>query len=414
MPGFHIITLGCPKNQVDSEVFAGACLQAGMRLEEDPDRADLVVLNTCAFISPAVEESMERLLELLDWKAAATGRKVVLAGCLPGRYRDDGSGGLEDIDLVIGPGDAHSLARWLGVEGFVPLQKGGGVSRFVKIAEGCSNRCSYCTIPGIRGGFRPVDPCIVLDSVSEAIRQGAREVGLVAQDTGAHPELHRILDDATRLNPDVWFRLYYVHPRHFPSWLPGLLESRRNLAPYLDLPIQHASAPVLERMGRGYGPGDIEGIMERVECLSMPVAVRFTLITGYPGETQQDFETLRDFLGRWPSLRHIAAFSWWPEEGTREFRRVRKTRDRVPEHVAMSRLSCLSSIGESIYHSWSEKLAELPFPVLADTPCTGHSIYDAPEADIQAVFTSPVREGSVHFCRPLEGSDGSMIVEPLP
>lgn len=413
MTGFHVITLGCPKNQVDSEVFAGVCFDAGMRFVQDPNRADLVVLNTCAFIGPAVEESLEKLNELLDWKASGTGRRVVLAGCLPGRYSDDGSGGLEEIDLVIGPGDAAGLARWLGVSRFAPRQRGGGVARFVKIAEGCGNRCNYCTIPLIRGPFRPVAASLVLDSVNEAVGQGAREVGLVAQDTGAHPELIRILDDVTSLHPGVWFRLYYVHPGHFPPGLPDLLETRPNLAPYLDLPIQHASAPVLGRMGRGYGPDTLERIMERMEGLSRRAAVRFTVITGYPGETEQDFEVLHTFLGRWSSLRHIAAFSWWPEEGTPEFERVRSVRDAVPEHVARRRLSCLSSLGESIYHSWSEKLDAEPFPVMADTSATGHSFYDAPETDIQAVFIRPVAKGSVFLCRLVRGSSGAMVVEPV-
>ncbi len=411
MKSFHIITLGCPKNQVDSEILAGLCLGAGLRFRKDPEKADLLILNTCAFIEPAVEESLERLGELLDWKAAGERRHVILAGCLPGRYDDDGSGGLEEIDLVIGPGGHHRLARWLGVEGRLPRQSGSGVYRYVKIAEGCSNRCSYCTIPDIRGPFIPIEAASVVDSVNQVVGQGAREVGLVAQDSGAHPELTGILDSVTALHPSVWFRLYYVHPAHFPADLPGLFESRPNLAPYLDMPIQHASATTLERMGRGYGPDRLSRIMETIEGLSRPVAVRFTVITGYPGETDRDFHCLESFLGRWPSLRHIAAFPWWPEEGTTEYERAALQGDAVPGHEAGQRLSALSSLGESIYHSWTERLMGQRFPVMADTPLTGHSLYDAPEADLQATFTSPVVPGSVVMCTLVSGSGSEMVVD---
>jgi len=411
LKSFHVITLGCPKNQVDSEILSSVCLRAGLRLRKDPGRADLLILNTCAFIKPAVEESLERLGDLLDWKASGEGRHVVLAGCLPGRYADDGSGGLEEIDLVIGPGQHDRLARWLGAESCIASQTGSGVYRFVKIAEGCSNRCSYCTIPLIRGAFSPVDSERVVDAVNLVVGQGAGEVGLVAQDSGAHPELAGILDRVTGLHPGVWFRLYYVHPAHFPAELPGLFESRHNLAPYLDLPIQHVSAQVLGRMGRGYGPDRLMGIMDTIEGLSRQVAVRVTVITGYPGETDEDFHGLVRFLGGYPSIRHIAAFPWWPEEGTPEYERAARQGDTVPEHKTMERLSALSSLGESIYHSWAERLSGERFPVMADTSRTGHSFYDAPEADLQATFTSPVVPGSVVMCSLVSGSSSEMVVD---
>ncbi len=411
MKSFHVITLGCPKNQVDSEVLAGVCLDAGLRCVKNPGRADLLILNTCAFISPAVDESLEKLNELLDWKAAGENRKVVLAGCLPARYPDDGSGGLEEIDLVLKPGEQTRFSEWLGAASATHRQAGGGVCRFVKIAEGCGNNCSYCTIPMIRGPFRPYEAKAVLDSIDDVARQGAREIGIVAQDTGAHPGLAELLEKATRSHPDIWFRLYYIHPAHFPRDLPGLFESRMNLAPYLDLPIQHSSPSVLRRMGRGYGPETLSRIMDTIEGLSRPVAVRFTVITGYPGETDEDFSRLEDFLGRWPSLRHIAAFSWWPEEGTEEYARAARAEDSVPEHIARQRLFALSSLGEGIYHSWIDRLSGSVFPVMADTRLTGHSCYDAPEADLQATFTRPCVPGSIMECRLVEGSSSGMVVE---
>lgn len=414
MNSFHVITLGCPKNLVDSEVLGAVCRSAGLRFRNDPDRADLIILNTCAFIAPAVEESLERLGDVLAWKASGKGRKVVLAGCLPGRFSDDGSGGLEDIDLVMKPGEVHRLALWLGASPAAPLQEGRGVSRFVKIADGCGNNCSYCTIPMIRGPFRPTDSREVEKSVDHVVRQGAREIGLVAQDSGAHPDLTGMLDRVTLAHPEVWFRLYYLHPAHFPKGLLKLLENRPNLAPYVDLPIQHVSGRVLERMGRGYGPDRITRIMEDLEGLSREVAVRFTVITGYPGETTGDFAALESFLGRWRSLRHIAAFPWWPEEGTREYLRAAAEGDAVAGPEASRRLAALSSLGECLYQSWAERLSGAAVPVLADSPWEGHSCYDSPESDPPAEFTRPVEPGRVYNCSLVEGGDGFMVVEPLP
>lgn len=412
MKSFSLITLGCPKNRVDSEVMADICLSAGLLPSRTPDGADLLILNTCAFIAPAVEESMEKLNEVLEWKGRNARRRVVLAGCLPGRYSDDGSGGLEEIDLVMGPGDYGKLARWLRIRSPRSGQSGSGVYRYVKLAEGCSNNCSYCTIPMIRGPFTPRKTGRILDSVNRVVLQGAAEVGLVAQDSGAHPDLRRVLEEATSSHPGVWFRLYYLHPGHFPSWLTGHLEETPNLVPYLDLPLQHASPRILERMGRGYGPEKLSEIAESVESLSRTVAVRATVITGYPGETDSDFEQLISFLGSWPSLRHIAAFPWWPEEGTREFERAGSEGDGIPSDLAEERLSALSSLGEALYHSWETRLDGKTLEVMADTESLGHSCYDAPESDLQAVFSRPVIPGRIYRCVLLAHSDTGMVVEP--
>ncbi len=413
MNGFHVITLGCPKNRVDSEVLEAVCRGAGLVSRADPDRADLVILNTCAFIAPAVEESLDVLGDALAWKASGKGRKVVLAGCLPGRFPDDGSGGLEDVDLVIRPGEVRRLARWLGAAQAAFMQEGRGVSRFVKIADGCDNNCSYCTIPLIRGPFRPVPPREVEESVAHVVRQGAREIGLVAQDSGAHPDLTGILDRVTRSHPEVWFRLYYLHPAHFPLGFLELLENRPNLTPYVDLPIQHVSARVLDRMGRGYGPDRLTRIMEAVDGLSREAAVRFTVITGYPGETAEDFDSLLSFLGRWRSPRHIAAFPWWPEEGTGEYFRAAAKGDAVAGPEASRRLAAISSLGECLYQSWAERLSGVVFPVLADSREEGHSCYDSPESDPPAEFTGPVEPGRFYDCGLAEGGDGFMVVEPV-
>ncbi len=415
---YHVISLGCPKNTVDSERYSWVFERAGWSHSADADSSDLVLLNTCAFIAPATEESLDNLQELIGWREEKPGRKLVLAGCLPGRYPDDGSGGLEDIDLILGPEDWRKLAAWLGVPSAGDsLVSGSGSYRYLKIAEGCSNRCAYCTIPSIRGGFRAVPPGVIEKEAGLLISQGAAEIGLVAQDSGSwtHRGLsfRELVRGLAGKYPDTWFRLYYLHPGHFPENIGGLFEECPNLLPYIDMPVQHASTSVLRRMGRGYGEAELRGIMEGLENLPFDIAVRYTVITGYPGETDNDFEILKSFLGDYSCGRHIAAFTWYPEEGTREYSRTIRLKDSVPGGTASERLAVLSAVGDALYSSWDERLAGRETLVLADDDETGHTVWDAPEVDGVVSFTAKVEPGKVVRARILDSSGAVLLAEPL-
>ncbi len=415
---FHIISLGCPKNKVDSERFAWVFQAAGWKQVSDAEMADLILLNTCAFIAPATEESLEYLYDLIDWKKEHPGRKLILAGCLPGRYSDDGSGGLSDIDLVIGPEGWKKLSSWLGASfSGEAMISGKGSFRYLKIAEGCSNHCSYCTIPAIRGGFVPVSPEAAEAEASLLVDQGAREIGLVAQDSGSwNWNGMNLTGLAARLagkHPDVWFRLYYLHPGHFPADFENLIAEYGNVVPYVDMPVQHASTRVLERMGRGYGESELRGIMERLENSSMEIAVRYTVITGYPGETQEDFHRLTGFLGDYRCGRHIAAFTWYPEEGTREFYRTIERQDSVDQGTASERLAILSSVGDSLYANWDQRLEGRIISVLADEREAGHTVWDAPDVDAVTAFTVPVEAGSFIRARVVDSSGAVLLAEPI-
>ncbi len=384
-----LVTFGCPKNETDTEAFAAVFDAAGWRVTGEPEQADLLLVNTCAFIRPAVEESVDYLLQSLQWKARRPGRRLVLAGCLPARFPADGSGGLEELDLVIGPGDLAGLARFLGVgaPGHLRLPVEGRVNRFLKVSDGCSNRCAYCTIPDIRGPYSPVSEEAIVARAAVIAAQGAREVGLVGQDCGLWREGQRDLADlVTRLSSlhtGIWWRPYYLHPAHLPLRLMESMEAGDNVMPYLDLPIQHASDSVLRRMGRPYGEGLLRRIAERVEAASCRIAVRATVIAGYPGETEDDFRRLLDFLSEWDSLRNLVAFPYYSEPGTREHGR---DEDRPPDSAVRERLSALSAVGEAAYARWEAFLSSGPLRVLVDAPGRGHTMYDAPEVDAVCRF----------------------------
>jgi len=415
---FHIVSLGCPKNKVDSERFAWVFKRAGWVETGDAEGADLVLLNTCAFIAPATEESVEYLSELVQWKSERSGRKLVLAGCLPGRYVDDGSGGLEDIDLVIGPEDWRALSSWLGLAPAVnALVSGSGTSRYLKIAEGCSNGCSYCTIPMIRGSFQPVSKETIIREADVIAGQGAREIGLVAQDSGNWncngTDLSDLTSELAGRHPDIWFRLYYLHPAHFPFGLERLFTELPNVVPYIDMPVQHASTAVLKRMGRKYSEHTLRSLMQRLDELPVDVAVRYTVITGYPGETDDDFKTLRNFLGDYRCGRHIAAFSWYSEEGTLEHARTIEKGDSVAPGRASERLASLSAVGDSLYSAWDQRLTGIVTQVVADEAETGHTKWDAPEVDSIVTFTNAVEPGTLISARIVESSGAVIVAEPL-
>jgi len=404
-----ILTLGCPKNEADSDSFAACLENAGWTLTDDPGDADLLLLNTCAFISPAVEESLEVMDEAVDWKTRRSGRRLVLAGCLPGRFEDDGSGGLEDFDLVIGPADTRGLGNFLGLarEPF-PGVSGSGHIRYLKISEGCSNGCSYCTIPLIRGSRRDRPEELILEEARQLVKQGAAEIGVVGQDTGAwNPSgggVRHLLERLAAEHPLVWFRLYYVHPAHRIPDLEGLLAGHSNIMPYVDMPVQHFSDEVLSRMGRGYSGDDLEGIFSEFDGFAPRVSVRTTVITGYPGETEEDFAMLEDFLARHRCIRTIAAFPYWPEEGTLEFARSTGD-DPLPEGTAGWRLSRIGEVADMHYRRWGDILEGEVVQVMADDGGTGHTRFDAPEVDGACSLDRELPPGTVVSCR-ITGSEG--------
>ncbi len=415
---YHIISLGCPKNKVDSERFAWVMNSAGWVFSNQPDEADLIILNTCAFIKPATEESLEYLSDIINWKSEKIGRKIILAGCLPGRYSDDGSGGLDDIDLVIGPGHWRKLSSWLGITNQESAQViGSGSYRYLKIANGCSNGCAFCTIPSIRGKFTANSLDSILSEADLLIQQGAMEIGLVAQDSGNwtqdHTNLTALAEILAKRNPSIWWRLYYLHPLHFPKYLPELFSKYTNIVPYIDMPIQHASDSVLKRMGRKHGVKRIETIMEQLDKAQIDIAVRYTVITGYPGETESDFIKLRDFLGRYKSARHIAAFSWYPEEGTLEYKRTMDKGDAVDDSTASRRLAAISAVGDGLYSNWDLRLEGREVFVLADDKHTGHTKWDAPEVDSVVSFTKSVEPGRIIKVKILESSGAVLMAEPV-
>ena len=417
MPEAFLLTLGCPKNEADSDSFAGCLKAAGWQITRDIHNAELLLINTCAFIKPAVDESLEAMDQALEWKREKRGRVLILAGCLPGRYPDDGSGGLEDFDLITGPGDTSRLEEYLSVQTVPgPEPSEGRITRYLKISEGCSNDCAFCTIPVIRGPRRDRSPDEIFGDADDLVEQGAAEIGIVGQDTTvwkcSSGGISWLLSRLASAYPDVWFRLYYIHPSHYPADFLTLIEKHENIMPYIDMPVQHVSDRILKRMGRPYTGDYIRELFDRFENFKKRIAVRITLIAGYPGETEEDFTQLEGFLTHYQCIRTIVAFPYWPEEGTREF--ARRSTEEVPDEAAVQ--SRLMRIGETSWEHnifWADVLEGEIVEVLADTPLMGHSRLDAPSVDGACCFDRSVEPGHIIRCRLTGGIGPDLSAEVL-
>jgi ribosomal protein S12 methylthiotransferase len=362
----HFVSLGCAKNRVDTEVMLGVSDQSGFEVVQDPGEADVIVINTCGFIGPAKEESIEAILEMSVHKDSGSCRKLVVAGCLSQRYPKELASDLPEVDHFLGSSDMLKLKRVLGGTGDRmlvgnpaeytmraddPRVLTGETHRaYVKIAEGCNRECSFCTIPSFRGKQRSRT---IADLVREAERlsaAGVVELNLISQDTIAYgrdlskreslAELLTALGDVDGIR---WVRAHYLYPEKLTDPLVEVLSQHDTVLPYIDMPLQHASDSMLRSMRRGHGGDRMYKVVEQLRRAIPDLVFRSTFIVGHPGETDEDFGELRSFV-EWAELDHVGVFLYSPEEGTRSG----EMPDAVAEAVAEARYAELMEIQRPI------------------------------------------------------------------
>ena len=340
----HFVSLGCAKNRVDTEVMLGVSGVSGFEHVPDPADADVIVVNTCGFIGPAKEESVDTILEMAAQKDEGRCGKLVVAGCLSQRYADQLAIEMPEVDVFLGSSDMLKLGTVLAGEG-ERMMVGNpadftmratdprrltqwGHSAYLKIAEGCNRSCSFCAIPSFRGKqrSRPIQ-----DLVMEATRlaeQGVVEVNLISQDTiaygrdlppgpdGRKPDLATLAAALGEVPGLRWVRLHYLYPEKLTDALVEVMAQHPRVLPYVDMPLQHAATPMLKRMRRGHGGQRLYDLVERVRREIPDLVFRTTFIVGHPGETDEDFAELQRFV-EWAEFDHVGVFLYSPEEGTR-------------------------------------------------------------------------------------------------
>mgnify|MGYP002260225523 CR=1 FL=1 len=335
-----LISLGCHKNLVDSEVILGLLSKEGYPLTTDPSRADILIVNTCAFVQDATKEAIETILGLTRYKKEGRCHLLVVSGCLPQRYGKILEKELPEVDLFIGTGTFQLLPQilqekrrektFLSRTTFLYDEKTPRILStppfiaYLKIAEGCSNSCTFCTVPKIRGPYRSRKLRSVIEEAKKLADQGVQELILIAQDTTAYGEdlrdgtnLEKLLKGLLKVEGPRWIRILYSYPKanYFTDGLLELMVQEKRICPYLDLPIQHIDDGILKRMGRRSKSHEIRSLFEKIRTFLPSVSLRSSLIVGFPGEGESQFKALLDFV-RDVKFDHLGAFKYSSEEGT--------------------------------------------------------------------------------------------------
>jgi ribosomal protein S12 methylthiotransferase len=401
-----LISLGCAKNRVDSEHMLGLLRRGGYKVVQNLCEADLAVINTCGFVQEAVEEAIGAILEVSEEKRKGRLKALYVAGCLVQRYGYKLADELPEVDGWVGTGEigrieeviARSPAFLMGAPGFLGdhetprMGTAPFYSTYLKIAEGCDHRCTYCTIPKIRGPFRSRPIRSIVCEAEEMVGRGVVEINLVAQDTtmygsdlGKGNRLEDLLDALLRINELGWIRILYGHPARISEGLLDFLEKEDRICPYLDIPLQHVHPRVLDDMGRANARETPWRLLERIRRRKRKIAIRTTMIVGFPGETEEAFRELLGFV-QWASFDHLGVFVFSPEEGTPAARFGRKVDRMVAEH----RRDRLMRVQSRISARKNRALVGSTLPVLVegvseetDLLITGRTNMMAPEVDGQ-------------------------------
>ncbi len=338
-PGkLHIISLGCSKNLVDSEVMGGLARSSGMTIVERPDQADTIIVNTCGFIQPAKEEALEIILTLAEEKKkGGRDQRLIVAGCLAQRYGKNLLDEIPEVDLWIGTGEVGNIVRhlkkskrtavitkpdFLMTSRHERVLSSKSVTAYLKISDGCSNCCTYCAIPSMRGKARSRKPDDILREAQKLAARGIKEIILIGQDTTAYgrdlrvrPTLSGLLSDLTTVSGIRWLRLLYTHPAHLTTDVLEAMAGHKKICRYMDLPVQHTDDAILKAMNRKVSSERIRKIIDQARGIMPDIALRTSLIVGFPGETPKRFESLLDFV-RETRFEHLGVFTYSREEGT--------------------------------------------------------------------------------------------------
>jgi ribosomal protein S12 methylthiotransferase len=347
-----MMTLGCPKNRVDSEIMLGTLTHRGYQLVPEPGEAEVIVVNTCAFIGPAKQESIDTILELAEHKKSGRCGTLVVTGCLSQRYGAELAQELPEVDHFLGTSAYVQIGDLLAAEAaprqVIPdpdyihdantpkINSSPGYTAYLKISEGCDNACAFCIIPTLRGGQRSRPVADVVAEAERLARDGVVELNLVAQDLTAYghdlsgkPRLHELLLALCQV--DVrWIRLHYAYPRVFPDELIEVMATQPKIAKYLDMPLQHASDKLLLRMKRGRDSQFLRGLLDKLRARVPGLVLRTSVIAGLPGETEEEFGLLKDFVLE-QRFDHLGCFQYSDEEGTAAFQMQGKLAPEVIE-----------------------------------------------------------------------------------
>ena len=402
----HLVSLGCAKNLIDSEVMLGRLVNAGWVITDDPAEAEIIIVNTCSFIEPAVNESIDTILELAKFKETGICRHLVVTGCLPERFREEIVHALPEVDIFLGTGAFDRIVH--AVNGSSDFSKcllpdpnlltmqakeahrvrSSSHIAYIKIAEGCSRHCTYCIIPRLRGKYRSRNHEDIIAEARSLVLSGVKELIIVAQDTTSYGkdlnmsvDLSGLLESISDISEDVWIRLMYGHPESIDESIIKTIATYDNICTYFDIPVQHVSNSVLKRMRRKYTRDDLYRLFEKIRETAPDCALRTTAIVGFPGETDKDFQELFDFAED-ICFDHFGVFLYSDSEDLQSHR----LSHHVPKNTAKERHDRLMSRQADISLKNNQKYIGRVLKVLVeekseDNLFIGRTYFQAPEVD---------------------------------
>ena len=401
------ISLGCDKNLVDSEVMLGLLDAKGYQIVDDETQADIIVINTCCFVHDAKEESIQTILEMAEYKTEGRLNALIVTGCLAQRYRQEIIDEIPEVDAVLGTTAydkiVEAVEEALAGAGHVELENvnalplvdtkrlvtTGGHYAYMKIAEGCDKHCTYCIIPKLRGNYRSVPMERLIQEAKDLAEQGVKELILVAQETTLYGKdiygeksLHKLLRELCKVDGIRWIRILYCYPEEIDDNLIQVMKEEKKLCHYLDLPIQHANDEILKRMGRRTSKAQLEEIIGKLKREIPDITLRTTLITGFPGETEEQHEELKAFVDEMEFDR-LGVFTYSPEEDTP----AAEMPDQIPEEVKEDRQAEIMELQQEIAFAQAEDmigeevLVMIEGKVADENAYVGRTYKDAPGVD---------------------------------
>ncbi len=406
-----MISLGCPKNQVDGEALLAKLVHAGYQIVNEIENSDVMIVNTCGFIEDAKREAIDTILEVAQYKEAGLISAIVVTGCLAERYQDEILKEMPEVDAVIGIGANSDIVKvcdkaLCGIKTsnypnkcYLPLDDERVLSTpphwaYLKIAEGCDNRCAYCAIPGIRGSFRSRTIESVVDEAKNLVNRGVKEIILVAQDTTKYGQdlygeysLDKLLKELVKIDGLEWIRLFYCYPQRITDSLIDVIAKEDKVCKYIDIPLQHSDATVLKNMNRVGDGNDYRVLLNKMRKAIPGLALRTTFMVGFPGETDEQFENLCDFV-KDMKFDKMGCFTFSPEEDTPAF----DMENQIDEDVKKRRQEVLMNAQFFITEASNKSRVGNVYKVIVDSftdgKYTGRSYMYSPEIDSGIIFTS--------------------------
>ncbi|MBQ1309269.1 MAG: 30S ribosomal protein S12 methylthiotransferase RimO [Ruminococcus sp.] len=410
-----IVSLGCAKNQVDAEMLLFTLRGRGYTIVDDPAKADAVIVNTCGFIDSAKQESIDEIIELGNLKREGKIKAIIVTGCLAERYQDEITKQLYEIDAAVGIGANEQIAdvveQVLGGNGTLelfpdkldlPLEGGRVLSTpfytaYLKIAEGCDNKCTFCAIPMIRGKFRSRKIENLIEEAKGLAADGVRELNIIAQDTTRYgedlygkPSLDKLLTELCKIDGLHWIRVLYCYPDSITDELIDVMAREEKIVNYIDLPLQHCNSEILRKMHRRGDRASLTALLNKMREKIPNVIFRSTFITGFPGETEEQFEELAEFAKEM-NFQRLGCFAYSQEEGTP----AAKMPDQLDDDVKQQRADIIMEHQQQVMAEYCESLLDTDIEVLVEgfdrlAECWyGRTYADAPEVDGCVFFTSP-------------------------